>query len=166
MVAAVSSYTVRHIGRSTIQDTTMAQPGDGVYIPQHGEAGAIKLARDTLSRWQDNGCPGCRGDCGSANPPVSCCIMIQTRDALSALSAAANAVADAAEAALSAPDEKDAEIARLREALELARSLCDTPIARRRLGIEANDERIIAIRAALSPPDLGPVPKLPQETRP
>ena len=65
----------------------MAQPGDGVYIPQHGEAGAIKLAREALNRWQNTGCPDCRGDCGSANPPVNCCIMIETRDALAALDA-------------------------------------------------------------------------------
>jgi len=31
-------FTVLHIGRSTIQEIEMAQPGDGVYIPQHGDA--------------------------------------------------------------------------------------------------------------------------------
>lgn len=61
----------------------MAQPGD----TQHGEADPIKLARDALNRWQNTGCPDCRGDCGSANPPVNCCIMIETRDALAALDA-------------------------------------------------------------------------------
>ena len=44
----MTSYTVRHIGRSTIQETTMAQPGDGVYISQHGAADPIKLAREAL----------------------------------------------------------------------------------------------------------------------
>lgn len=38
---------------------------------------------------------------------------------------------------------------RLRAALECARSICDTPIARRRLGIEPSYERISLIRAAL-----------------
>lgn len=65
----------------------MAQPGDGAYILQHGETDPIKLAREALNRWQNTGCPDCRGDCGSANPPVNCCIMIETRDALAALDA-------------------------------------------------------------------------------
>jgi hypothetical protein len=38
--------------------------------------------RSALLRWQHYGCPECCGDCGSANPPVSCCIMRETRDAL------------------------------------------------------------------------------------
>ena len=35
-----------------------------------------------LQRWQSEGCPDCSGDCGSANPPVSMCIMQETRDVL------------------------------------------------------------------------------------
>ena len=40
--------------------------------------------RGSLMRWQSYGCPDCHGDCGSANPPVSCCIMQETRAALDA----------------------------------------------------------------------------------
>lgn len=39
--------------------------------------------REALGRWQSYGCPDCSGDCGPANPPVSCCIMQETRAALS-----------------------------------------------------------------------------------
>jgi hypothetical protein len=50
---------------------------------------AAETARDALSRWQHtHGCPDCGGDCASANPPVSCCITIETREALATLSAA------------------------------------------------------------------------------
>ena len=35
-----------------------------------------------LKRWQHSGCPNCSGDCGSANPPVHCCIMSETSAAL------------------------------------------------------------------------------------
>ena len=38
--------------------------------------------RRVLARWQYSGCPDCSGDCGSANPPVMCCIMEETRAAL------------------------------------------------------------------------------------
>lgn len=42
----------------------------------------IERLRAVLSRWQYSGCPDCSGDCGSANPPVMCCIMEETRAAL------------------------------------------------------------------------------------
>lgn len=35
--------------------------------------------RAALERWRSYGCPDCSGDCGSANPPVSSCIMQETR---------------------------------------------------------------------------------------
>ena len=38
--------------------------------------------RRVLARWQYSGCPNCSGDCGSANPPVTSCIMDETRAAL------------------------------------------------------------------------------------
>ena len=38
--------------------------------------------RDVVLRWQHYGCPDCGGDCASANPPVSMCIMQATRAAL------------------------------------------------------------------------------------
>jgi rubrerythrin len=38
--------------------------------------------RDALLRWQNYGCPDCGGDCASANPPVTCCIMRETAAAL------------------------------------------------------------------------------------
>lgn len=38
--------------------------------------------RAALERWQHYGCPDCGGDCGSANPPVACCIMRETHEAL------------------------------------------------------------------------------------
>lgn len=36
-----------------------------------------------LKRWQQHGCPDCGGDCASANPPVTSCIMKETAEALS-----------------------------------------------------------------------------------
>ena len=38
--------------------------------------------RAALRRWQQTGCPDCSGDCGSANPPVLSCIMVETAAAL------------------------------------------------------------------------------------
>jgi hypothetical protein len=35
-----------------------------------------------LKRWEHYGCPDCGGDCSSANPPVACCIMQETRAAI------------------------------------------------------------------------------------
>lgn len=54
------------------------------------------------------------------------------------------AVSDKAKAALRA------EVERLREALQCAKALCDTPIGRRRLNLEPPDERLELIRAALT----------------
>ena len=42
----------------------------------------VARLREALARWQHYGCPDCSGDCGSANPPVNCCIMQETRAAL------------------------------------------------------------------------------------
>jgi len=42
----------------------------------------IEKLQAALRRWLDYGCPDCGGDCGSANPPVACCIMEETRKAL------------------------------------------------------------------------------------
>lgn len=42
----------------------------------------IETLEAALRRWQNYGCPDCGGDCGSANPPVACCIMTETRKAL------------------------------------------------------------------------------------
>lgn len=44
----------------------------------------VDRLREALKRWQYSGCPDCGGDCGSANPPVMCCIMEETRAALAA----------------------------------------------------------------------------------
>lgn len=47
--------------------------------------------------------------------------------------------------------ERDAlaeENERLRSAVECARAVCDTPIARRRLNLDAQDERLSVLRAA------------------
>jgi hypothetical protein len=33
---------------------------------------------EALRRWMHTGCPNCSGDCGSANPPVMSCIMVET----------------------------------------------------------------------------------------
>ena len=46
------------------------------------QAREIERLRGVLKRWQYSGCPDCSGDCGSANPPVMCCIMEETRAAL------------------------------------------------------------------------------------
>ena len=45
-------------------------------------ADRIEKLEAALRRWPDYGCPDCGGDCFSANPPVSCCIMMETREAL------------------------------------------------------------------------------------
>lgn len=50
-------------------------------------ADALAGLRVALERWEAYGCPDCGGDCASANPPVSCCIMRETHDALAALKA-------------------------------------------------------------------------------
>ena len=40
-------------------------------------------AHDALLRqWEGYGCPDCGGDCASANPPISLCIMRETRNAI------------------------------------------------------------------------------------
>lgn len=44
-----------------------------------------------------------------------------------------------------------AEVERLRDAIQCAYALVCTPIARRKLGLDANDERVMGIRAALNP---------------
>lgn len=38
--------------------------------------------REVLQRWELSGCPDCGGDCASANPPIACCIMRETHEAL------------------------------------------------------------------------------------
>jgi hypothetical protein len=43
---------------------------------------AITELRLLLQAWEAHGCPVCGGDCYSANPPVSCCLMRQTRELL------------------------------------------------------------------------------------
>lgn len=48
---------------------------------------------------------------------------------------------------------------KLIEALEIAGSMIDTPIARRRLGIDGNDERLTEIRSALGQSDHSPAPQ-------
>ena len=40
-----------------------------------------------LQRYYQSGCPDCRGDCGSANPPVSCCLPQEARAILAKLEA-------------------------------------------------------------------------------
>jgi rubrerythrin len=42
----------------------------------------IEALEAALRRWSNYGCPDCGGDCGGANPPVVCCIMLETRKAL------------------------------------------------------------------------------------
>ena len=42
----------------------------------------VERLREVLRRWENHGCPDCRGDCAAANPPVSFCIMQETRAAL------------------------------------------------------------------------------------
>jgi hypothetical protein len=39
-------------------------------------------AVERLRDWQSAGCPYCQGDCASANPPISWCIMAETRATL------------------------------------------------------------------------------------
>lgn len=55
----------------------------------------------------------------------------------------------AAHAAMTADIIRDAEIVDIRDALQCAYALICTPIARRKLGLAADDERVAMIRAAL-----------------
>ncbi len=48
---------------------------------------ALAKAKDALARWGSYGCPDCGGDCASANPPVACCIMQETRATLASIDA-------------------------------------------------------------------------------
>lgn len=57
------------------------------------EADAAEIAKlqaridalvEALKRWEQSGCPDCGGDCASANPPVSLCIMRETSAAIEA----------------------------------------------------------------------------------
>ena len=43
----------------------------------------IAKLRALLKRWMQSGCPDCGGDCASAIPEVSSCIVRDTRAALS-----------------------------------------------------------------------------------
>lgn len=45
-------------------------------------ADRIEALEAALRRWESYGCPDCGGDCASANPPVACCIMRETFEAL------------------------------------------------------------------------------------
>ena len=47
--------------------------------------------REVLDRWYRTGCPDCRGDCGSANPPVTLCLVRETDAALTSTATAAAA---------------------------------------------------------------------------
>jgi protein subunit release factor A len=46
------------------------------------QADRIEKLEAALRRWLVSGCRDCGGDCGSANPPVACCIVEETRKAL------------------------------------------------------------------------------------
>lgn len=39
----------------------------------------VEKLEAVLRRWESYGCPNCGGDCSSVNPPVSSCIMKETR---------------------------------------------------------------------------------------
>lgn len=59
--------------------------GEGDFPAQaYSVTGDVERLRAILRRWQAYGCPDCGGDCGSANPPVICCIMQETRSILEA----------------------------------------------------------------------------------
>lgn len=66
----------------------MKQKENATYIAAASPAAVLDLLAErdallaALLRWQHSGCPDCSGDCGSANPPVMCCIMQETRAAL------------------------------------------------------------------------------------
>jgi len=42
----------------------------------------LKAQDGLLRQWEGYGCPDCGGDCASANPPISLCIMRETRNAI------------------------------------------------------------------------------------
>ena len=64
--------------RGKVRTATAHQAADLIET----QAREIERLRGVLKRWQCSGCPDCSGDCGSANPPVMCCIMEETRAAL------------------------------------------------------------------------------------
>ena len=70
--AAQADYEARIRSALTVQPAPAQTPDVAALI-------------EALRRWESYGCPDCGSDCGSANPPVSCCIMQETRAALAAL---------------------------------------------------------------------------------
>ena len=55
------------------------QPADPMSDPR------VVALVEALKRWRHGGCPNCLGDCSSANPPVTSCIMQETSAALRAI---------------------------------------------------------------------------------
>ena len=69
----------------TIEIAMALEDAFGIELPDSAMENTATVAeaenarlRDALLRWQNYGCPDCGGDCASANPPVSCCIMRET----------------------------------------------------------------------------------------
>jgi len=94
---AMEESIARAISKSHYDDMDMDEPDSNSWLDWSSESRAAFAAmrphfarfaaqnarmREALSRWQSYGCPDCGADCASANPPVSCCIMRETRDAL------------------------------------------------------------------------------------
>jgi hypothetical protein len=81
-VATLESYRMEN-GCTRGQRTTQ-WCGAAVSMQDERDAALARAERAeaVLRRWQHYGCPDCGGDCGSANPPVLCCIMQETHAAL------------------------------------------------------------------------------------
>lgn len=60
----------------TVDDRLPKAPNEARLIREN------ERLRSALLRWRNRGCPDCGGDCHSANPPVTGCIMRDTLEAL------------------------------------------------------------------------------------
>jgi hypothetical protein len=112
----------------------------------------VAALREVLDRWYCTGCPDCRGDCGSANPPVTLCLV---READAALTNTATAAA-ARDAALVERGRQSGLLEGRREGIEAAARVVDDDMTRRGERLWDHDYlagRIAAaIRALATPP--------------
>ena len=87
MTSETDEQFVERISRAIYDSNSTHKDADLIRLFALARRGAaadaeIERLRAALRRWQQSGCPDCGGDCSSANPPVACCIVQETRAAL------------------------------------------------------------------------------------